>query len=538
MRKALILEKIMKTYIIPVVICIISSWATCVSAAENQTVSETGYLVAWGGEGSYYDKGQTIIPKGSDYVAVAAGMYHCLALRVNGSIIAWGGNEFGQCDVPSGHRYREIAAGFKYSLALTVDGELVAWGDNEHGQCNVPAGNDFTAISAGDHHNLALRVDGSMVGWGVQRDGRCDAPIGLEYPQAFSGGGHHSLALRSDGSLVAWGDCSRGKCEIPAGNHYIAISAGTHHNVAIKLPFVTIGNPGNPDDEHEDIRGGTYGAVPYVYRMGQYEVTAAQYCAFLNAVAVDDTYGLYDPCMAQGQTKYDTGCRILRHGEPGDYDYTVADDWAQRPVNYVNFWDACRFANWMHNGRPIGPQDVDSTEDGAYTLNGYRGDDGRWITRNPDARVWVPSADEWYKAAYHKNDGVTNNYWDYPTGSDDQPSNELLEPDPGNNANYCIDYTIFTIGPPYFRTEVGEFENSASPYGTYDQAGNMREWTDSIQAIWGPDSTSRIQHGCSYATRYVPSRSDEMGGHGWGPEVPTSFVGFRVAAESPQAEEQ
>ena len=610
-------EQIMKIYILSGIICLISSYAACVSAADSQTTREAGSLVAWGGEGGYYDKGQTVVPEGHDYVAVAAGMYHSLALRADGSVIAWGGNDRGQCDVPSGHNYQAIAAGFEYSLALTVDGQLIAWGSNENGQCDVPAGsdyveiaagaehglarrsdgsvvawghngegqcdvphglvcraiagawrhslalrtdgslmawganwngeinvpdgNDFVLISAGDHHNMAQRADGSLVAWGGQANGRCDVPPEAAYARIFSGGGHHNLLIRFDGLLLAWGDCSYGKCEVPQGKHYIAISAGTHHNLAIKWPlvvmdYVIVDNPGNPDDEHEDIRGGTYGAVPYVYRMGQYEVTAAQYCAFLNAVAVNDTYGLYDPRMAQGETEYDTGCRIRRcrpETIPEEISscsdtYTVDVGWANRPVNFVDFWDACRFANWLHNGQPVGPQDANTTEDGAYPLNGYTGDDGRWITRNPDARVWIPSADEWYKAAYHKNDGVTNHYWDYPTGSDLQPSNELLEPDPGNNANFSIDYTIFTIGQPYWRTEVGEFENSASPYGTYDQAGNMREWTDSIMK---PDKPYRTQHGCSYGTRYVPSRSNEMGSHGWGPEVGNSIVGFRVAAQ-------
>ena len=58
------------------------------------------------------------------------------------------------------------------------------------------------------------------------------------------------------------------------------------------------------------------------------------------------------------------------------------------------------------------------------------------VTRKPDAKYWIPTENEWYKAAYHKNDGVTGNYWDYPTGSNSVPSNDLIDPDPGNNANF------------------------------------------------------------------------------------------------------
>ena len=82
-------------------------------------------------------------------------------------------------------------------------------------------------------------------------------------------------------------------------------------------------------------------------------------------------------------------------------------------------------------------------------------------TRKANARYVLPTEDEWYKAAYHKNDGTTGNYFDYPTSSDVAPSNQLIDPDPGNNANF--DTSVFR--------DVGAFENSASPYGTFDQGG-------------------------------------------------------------------
>ncbi len=504
---------------------------------HSLALNSDGTLAAWGSNAD----GQCDVPAGSDYIAIAAGADHCLALKADGSVVAWGNNQHGQCNVPPGLVVQAIAGGWRHSLALTTEGSLLAWGSNWSGESDVPVGSDFAAITCGDHHNLAQRTDGAFAAWGLQADGRCDLPAGTQGARAFRGGGHHSLVLKADGSLVAWGNCAFGQCDAPAGTDYIAIAAGTHHNLAIKavtparirrrvtLEHVTVGNPGNPDDTHRDLRGRTYGAVPYIYRIGKYEVTAAQYCAFLNAVAADDPHGLYDPAMAQGDTQYDSGCRIQRHGQPGSYTYGVASDWANRPVNLVSFWDACRFANWLHNGQPAGPQDPNSTEDGAYTLNGYAGDDGREIARKPTARVWIPGASEWYKAAYHKNDGVTNHYWDYPTGTDTQPSNDLIDPDPGNNANFAIrERNDYTLGPPYWRAEVGEFENSESPYGTYDQAGNMREWTDDLMS---EDDSDRIQQGCSYLCPINHAHANQMGQHAWGPHVGNPIVGFRVAAE-------
>lgn len=216
------------------------------------------------------------------------------------------------------------------------------------------------------------------------------------------------------------------------------------------LETVTVGDPGNVSDSTG------YGSVSYTYNIGKYEVTAGQYAAFLNAVAKVDTYGLYNVYM--WNSAY--GCKIERTGTSGNYSYSVASDWANRPVNYVSFWDACRFANWLHNGQPTGSQDLTTTEDGAYYLNGYTGSDGRWIQRKAGWRWAVTSEDEWYKAAYYKGGGTNAGYWSYPTQSDTIPSNQLVDLDPGNNATYCNN--AYTIGSPYWRTEVGTHENSES----------------------------------------------------------------------------
>jgi formylglycine-generating enzyme required for sulfatase activity len=216
--------------------------------------------------------------------------------------------------------------------------------------------------------------------------------------------------------------------------------------------------------------------------MGKYEVTAGQYCVFLNAVARSDPYGLYSSSM----NSFPDGCQITRHGSDGNYTYDFSGrpsgeeaDWVNRPVNYVTWGHAARFANWLHNGQPTGEQDLTTTEDGSYYLNGAVTDEEYMaVTREPDATWVIPTEDEWYKAAYHCNDGVTGNYYDYPTSSDSAPGNDLIDPDPGNNATY-VDGD-FTVGGPYWRTEVGAHENSESPYGTLDQGGNVWEWNETV----------------------------------------------------------
>ena len=259
---------------------------------------------------------------------------------------------------------------------------------------------------------------------------------------------------------------------------------------AVTIETVPVGNPGNAADTHGD----GYGAVDYEYNIGKYEVTAGQYTEFLNAVADTDTYGLYNTDMWSNTY----GCKIERSGSPGSYTYSVADDWADRPVNYVSWGDAARFANWLHNDQPTGAQGLMTTEDGAYFLNGATSDaDLMAANREADWKWAITSEDEWYKAAYHKNDGATGNYFDYPTSSDTAPGyvnnsgnlsttgNPFVEDgtDPGNYATYDGDGGTLDdngIGSPYYRTVIGEWENSDSPYGTFDQGGNVWEWNESI----------------------------------------------------------
>ncbi|MCP4246688.1 MAG: formylglycine-generating enzyme family protein [bacterium] len=249
------------------------------------------------------------------------------------------------------------------------------------------------------------------------------------------------------------------------------------------IDTVTVGNPGNAGELSGSGAGSLgpdriCGAVDYTYDIGKYEVTAGQYTEFLNAVAATDTYGLYTERMdVDGGGTWDHfACNIKRAGSPGSYTYSVAPDWADRPVNNVSWGDAARFANWLHNGQPTGPQDLTTTEGGSYFLNGATsGTELIAVVREPDATWAIPSEDEWYKAAYHKNDGVTGNYFDYPTSSDAVPSNDVIDPDPGNNANFS-----YAISGPYYRTKFGEFEHSDSPYGTFDQGGNVAEWNEAI----------------------------------------------------------
>ena len=173
-------------------------------------------------------------------VEAVAGSYHNLALRDDGTVVAWGENGAGQLgDGTRKHRrspvsvrdlsdIAAISAGEEHSLALTSSGRVLAWGGNQWGELGdgtrtnrhtaVPVpGLDtgFVAMVAGDRQSLALRGDGAVVAWGLNSAGAIgidnipDGPVlvpGLERDIiAIAAGGNHCLALSADGAVLAWG---------------------------------------------------------------------------------------------------------------------------------------------------------------------------------------------------------------------------------------------------------------------------------------------------------------------------------------------
>ncbi len=231
--------------------------------------------------------------------------------------------------------------------------------------------------------------------------------------------------------------------------------AASSATASITIPTVPIGNPGNAADPTIMLNDGSsgYGSVAYTYNIGQTEVTNAQYAAFLNAKAASDPFNLYDGNMAGSFGG------ITRSGSPGSYTYSTISGRANNPVNYVSFWDATRFANWLHNGQGSG-----DTETGAYTLT-PGGISANTITRNAGWQWAVTSEDEWYKAAFYQPasaGGDSDNYWLFTTSSNAVPTTA--------QANFGS-----TIGNT---TPVGSY--AANYYGTFDMGGNVWEWNEAI----------------------------------------------------------
>src|SRR3990170_1798433 len=217
---------------------------------------------------------------------IAAGSYHTLAIKSDGTLWAWGYNYSGQLgdgttsnkttpvQIGTGTNWSQIAAGGYHSLAIKSDGTLWAWSGNSFGQLGdgtsrdykttpvqIGTGTNWSQIAAGDYHTLAIKSDGTLWAWGYNSYGQLGdgasgggnyktTPVqigtGTNWSQ-IAAGGYHTLAIKSDGTLWAWGGNSFGQLgdgtssdykttpvQIGTGTNWSQIAAGGYHTLAIK----------------------------------------------------------------------------------------------------------------------------------------------------------------------------------------------------------------------------------------------------------------------------------------------------------------
>ncbi len=288
----------------------------------------------------------------------------------------------------------------------------------------------------------------------------------------------------------------------------------------VTFEWATVGNSGNAADPLNSGSIPGIGTVDYVYRIAKHEVTNEQYAEFLNAVAATDANGLYNTDMGS-----DARGGITQSGSSGSFTYSVKANMGNKPVIHVSFFDAMRFVNWLDNGQPTGVQDASTTEDGVYTIS-----DGISETRAEGAQFFMPTENEWYKAAYHQpsvDGGDSDDYWLYPTASNSAPTIATANAtgdisNPGANvANYNFgadwngqDGNVTTVG------SAGPL--SESFYGTSDQGGNVGEWLEEVVGPW------RVIRGGSWAiTDSVMQSSLPLDGS---PTFELDVNGFRVAS--------
>ena len=218
---------------------------------HNLVITPSGELYVWGGNsngqlgnGVTQDQAQSSKPSGLSSLVVAAdgGWEHSLALLADGSVWAWGFNQYGQLGngkltdslVPVRTvglpKIKAIAAGLIHSLALSETGQVWGWGTNTYGQLGnsttnlfgstpvqTPGLNNIIKISAGQAHSLALDANGHIWAWGGNESGQVGngtnvhqlTPFLLPAPTnvvAIAAGALSSAAITSDGHIWTWGD--------------------------------------------------------------------------------------------------------------------------------------------------------------------------------------------------------------------------------------------------------------------------------------------------------------------------------------------
>jgi sulfatase modifying factor 1 len=293
---------------------------------------------------------------------------------------------------------------------------------------------------------------------------------------------------------------------------------------------VDVRDAGNQNDPDTGL-----GMVIQEYSIAQTEVTAKQYCDYLNVVATGDNYQLFynekmgsDPNVAS----------IQRTVIDGKNQYNVIKDQqgdrSNFPIVYASLYQAARFCNWLQNQSTPGLTGDDLTEHGAYTLNGKSSGP---IARNPGAIWFIPTESEWYKPAYYKGGGLQQGYWHFANRSDWAPSNDFNGKK--NAANYyCSGYT--KQGPPYL-TEVNHFRKSVGTYNTYDMSGNVAEWV-ATEEKQGAAPLKYVARGGSWKSLYYGAAvEDKLDTADWGIELSKwsrpaydpaqgyDNIGFRVA---------
>jgi sulfatase modifying factor 1 len=198
-----------------------------------------------------------------------------------------------------------------------------------------------------------------------------------------------------------------------------------------------------------------------------------------------------------------------------------------KPVNFVSWFDAARVSNWLHNGQLTGTAGAASTETGAYTLVGGQ-ISGTAPAVNSGAQFFIPTENQWYKAAYYQGGGTTAGYWDYATQNDTTPTAVTSGStgigsagNTGNSANY--NNGAVWNGQTGNVTTVGT-NGGPSAYGAFDMSGNLREWND-LAGAPGTLRGVRGGHFRSIASQLSSSvRFENFVGQG------SDNIGFRLAS--------
>ncbi len=257
---------------------------------------------------------------------------------------------------------------------------------------------------------------------------------------------------------------------------------------AFIIDFVNVDNAGNANDVATGL-----GGVGYEYRISTYEITA-------NVIDKSVNLGLSN---------------VVRSAHTN----------GNQPVVYINWYEAAAFVNWMNTSEGYQAA-YDLSYSGSWSISAWGASDqastgvdsGTNAFRHKDAVYFIPSEDEWYKAAFHQNNGVTSDYFLYATGSDTLPDGVDFVGD----TDYDAVFKESGNTPGAFDVTIS---GVSSPYGTFGQNGNVWEWNERAN---GGTITGDVR-GAAYgesASEMVSSYSAAD----FGATSENHVVGFRVAS--------
>ena len=229
MRGKLIRYKPKSAVILVLILCMLASTAssTLYSAFNSQAVIA-----------------QTVTPM------VAAGGYHTLGLKDDGTVVAVGSNQFGQRDVESWDNIAEVAAGEFHTVGLKDDDTVVAAGNNYYGQRDVESWSNIKEVAAGGSHTVGLRNDGTVVATGYNYYGGCAVESWSNVEQVAAGW-YHTVGLKEDGTVNATGYNAAGQCDVESwnNNNIVEVAAGGYHTVGRKGDDTVVAIGNNDDGE-------------------------------------------------------------------------------------------------------------------------------------------------------------------------------------------------------------------------------------------------------------------------------------------------
>ena len=228
------------------------TWTWDTQADFETNASTTGEPVALSGVSTTDTPGAVVLEDDQlAPVAVAAGTYHTVGLRSDGTAVAVGNNTSGQLNVSGWTDIVAVAAGGDHTVGLRSDGTAVAVGNNASRQLNVSGWTDLVAVAAGTIHTVGLRSDGTAVAVG-SNSGQCNVSAWTDLV-AVAAGTYHTVGLRSDGTAVAVGNNAYGQLDVSGWTDLVAVTAGQAHTVGLRSDGTAVA-VGNNDYGQLDVR--------------------------------------------------------------------------------------------------------------------------------------------------------------------------------------------------------------------------------------------------------------------------------------------